>query len=175
MAKYGGITNYLRLKANHASPINELLMYLSWPQFNLVSLLNKLPFWPEAGHFHYLYSQLIPARLGGKELWSQLQELLFEPSAPIGYFAYWFLDFGYIGVFFGGLFLGCVSVYINSKRNRSIFFNEAYLLCLYCISTSFLYSHLLSITYFWGVLFVLFLINYISKKVNPFKQQVITL
>jgi len=162
------LVNYIRLPLNHASPINELIMYVSWPQFNLVSLLNNLPFWPAGGHFHYLYSQLIPARLGGKDLWQELHSLLFEPTAPIGYFAYWFLDFGYIGVFWGGLFLGLFSSFFDSKRYTSLFFNEAYLLCLYCISTSFLYSHLITLTYFWGPLIILYLINNLSKKLSKF-------
>lgn len=147
-----------KLKYNH--PVNHsntiILGYFGWPLLNVNSVLNLCQF--EGCKFQSLATatEILPARIGGKELLSEFQYLLHEPTSPSGYFLYWFLDFGFFGVALGGLLLGLVTVLSNRFKKNSHFHYYWDVLVVYCCGTSVIYSHLISLTNFILPSFILF-------------------
>ena len=149
----------LRLRAEGGGDPFDLLVYFSWPVYNMMAIIQKLT--PEAADFfpHYLLSEILPARFGGKDRTAELSDFLFEPSSPSGYFAYWFLDFGYGGVAVGALLLGSFSRWAFLRRLRDETSMRIYLLALWCCATAGIYSHFISINYFLLPLLVQVLVD----------------
>lgn len=132
----------------------ELLTYFSWPVYNVMAI-------QESGHFggnvvpHYVLTEILPSRFGGKAQVAEMGQYLFEPTSPSGYFSYWFLDYGYLGVAIGALALGVFTRWAYQRRRRGEIEMRIYLLGLWCCATAGIYNHFLSLHYFWLPLAVL--------------------
>ena len=132
----------------------ELLSYFSWPVYNVMAI-------HDSGHFggsglpHYVLTEILPSRFGGKAQVVEMGQYLFEPTSPSGYFSYWFLDFGYKGVAIGALALGIFTRWAYQRRRRGEIEMRIYLLGLWCCATAGIYNHFLSLHYFWLPLAVL--------------------
>lgn len=125
----------------------ELLAYFSWPVDNMLSIV-------DSGHFggrlapHYLLTEMLPSRLGGKDQVIEMGQYLFEPTSPSGYLSYWFLDFGYAGIALGALALSVFSRWAFRRSRRSEVDMRIYMLALWCCATAGIYNHFLSLHYF---------------------------
>lgn len=161
----GGFTaiNYIRLahEGRFSGP-TELFLYYSWPVYNVVSITSKIGL-GGTGDFMFLLTELLPARLGGKGLWGEITPLLFEPTSPSGYFSYWYLSFGVIGVAVGSFFLGLASRYAFEVSLKSEYHLRIYVLILWSCATISVYSHFLSLAYFWIPLLSLLIVDFCSR------------
>ena len=165
LAFVGGFTaiNYIRLasEGRFSGPM-ELFLYYSWPVYNMVSITSRIGL-GGTGDFMFLLTELLPARLGGKGVWVEITPLLFEPTSPGGYFSYWYLSFGIVGVAAGSLLLGAASRYFFEVSAKSEYHLRMYVLILWSCATISVYSHFLSIAYFWIPLVSLFIVGLCSR------------
>ena len=144
----------------------ELLMYLAWPPLNLSSIVENIN---EVGVNYfpsYIFWEIIPNRLFGKDLMVDLGRVLFEPSSPSGYLALWYLDFGVYGIVLGSLLLSVISLFAFLRRGRSennLRINNMFLWV--CITSS-VYSHLLHLNFFIAPMVALILYGAFTKKVS---------
>ncbi len=161
----GGFTaiNYIRLahEGRFSGPA-ELLLYYSWPVYNIVSITSKIGI-AGTGDYSFLLTELLPARFGGKALLGEISQLLFEPTSPSGFFSYWYLSFGAIGVAMGGLVFSLASRYAFEVSLRSEHHLRVYILLLFSCATISVYSHFLSLSYFWIPLLSLVVVNFCSR------------
>lgn len=141
----------------------EIFGYFSWPVFNVGAIL-------ESGYFnisdtpHFILSEIIPKRLLDAEHTLELKSVLFEPTSPSGYLAYWFIDFGYVGVSIGVFLLSGVCRLAHQWRNCGEFNMRVYILCLWCCATAGIYSHFITINYFWIPLSLLYFEKCFSRR-----------
>jgi hypothetical protein len=141
----------------------EMLGYFSWPVFNVAAIL-------ESGYFnisdtpHFVLSEIIPQRLLDSDHKLELKSVLFEPTSPSGYFAYWFIDFGYLGISIGVFLLSGICRLAHQWRNRCEFNMRVYILCLWCCATAGIYSHFITINYFWIPLLLLYFEKCFSRR-----------
>lgn len=129
-----------------------LLGYVTWPARNIISIYQNLGFSGVEDGFGdglFTLAELVPARLGGKDLVLASGELLFEPTSPSGFLAYWWLDGGFLFSLFGVFGFSCFSMYIYAKRLRNPSWDRIYLLTLWCCITSGIYTHFIALNYFW--------------------------
>lgn len=137
----------VRHTADGGGPPLELLTYFSWPVYNIIAI-------KDSGHFggqtfpHYVLTELLPSRFGGKDQVVEMGKYLFEPTSPSGYFCYWFLDFGYAGVAIGAFTLSLFSRWAFRRSRRSEIDMRIYMLALWCCATAGIYNHFLSLHYF---------------------------
>jgi hypothetical protein len=155
--------NYIRLanEGRFSGPI-ELFLYYSWPVYNMVSISSHVGL-QGTGDIMYLLTEILPARFGGKDLLQKIAPLLFEPTAPSGYFSYWYLSFGMIGVMIGSCLLGVASRIAFEMSTRSEYYLRIYLLMLWSCATVPVYSHFLSVAYFWIPLLALLIVHHCSR------------
>jgi oligosaccharide repeat unit polymerase len=145
----------VRHSATGERPRLELLTYFSWPVYNVMAI-------HDSGHFggstvpHYVLTEILPSRFGGKAKVVEMGQYLFEPTSPSGYFSYWFLDYGYPGVIAGALALSVFCRWAYGRRKRGEVEMRIYLLALWCCATAGIYNHFLSLHYFWFPLAILF-------------------
>jgi hypothetical protein len=146
----------VRHMATGARPPLELFSYFSWPVYNVMAI-------HDSGHFggnvlpHYVLTEILPSRFGGKDQVVEMGQYLFEPTSPSGYFSYWFLDYGYRGVVLGSLVLSVVCRWAYCRRKKGETEMRIYMLALWCCATAGIYNHFLSLHYFWLPLAVLIL------------------
>jgi oligosaccharide repeat unit polymerase len=157
------LINVLRLSAlGVSSGPFELALYYTWPVYNMASIHGHLGYWG-SGEPLYLMTELLPARLGGKDLWADLGQFLFEPTSPSGYFSYWYLSFGLPGVAVGGLAFGSLSLWIFRRCLRSENWMQVYVLTAWTCATISVYSHILTAAYFALPLVLLLVMQRISR------------
>ena len=148
------VVGSVRHFATGGGPPLELLNYFSWPVYNMVAI-------QDSGHFggnllpHYVLTEILPSRFGGKDQVMEMGQYLFEPTSPSGYLSYWFLDYGYKGVVLGALALSVFTRWAYQRRRRGEIEMRIYLLGLWCCATAGIYNHFLSLHYFWLPLAVL--------------------
>lgn len=141
----------------------ELLMYFSWPVYNVISI-------QDSGHFggdwepHYVLTEILPSRFGGKAQVIEMGQYLFEPTSPSGYFSYWFLDYGYAGVMAGSLALSVFCRWAYGRQRRSETEMRIYLLVLWCCATAGIYNHFLSLHFFWLPLTIMLLERWFARR-----------
>jgi oligosaccharide repeat unit polymerase len=154
---------YVRLQGEGAS-YTELLQYFTYSPLNLISIVSNYSPLGQSQVPTYLLREIVPFRFLGDD-YQEIAKSLFEPTAPAGYFSYWYLDFGYTGVALGAILLCCVSVFFFATRNRSEGWMRMYILVLWCCATVSIYSHLISLNFFILPLLVLICIELLSRKV----------
>lgn len=128
------------------------LGYLTWPARNIISIYQNLGFGSVGDGFgdgFFTLAELVPARLGGKDLVLASGELLFEPTSPSGFLAYWWFDGGFLFSLFGVFVFSCFSLYVYAKRLMNPSWGRIYLLILWCCITSGIYTHFIALNYFW--------------------------
>ncbi len=157
------VINVLRLsKLGVSSGPFELALYYTWPVYNMASIHGHLGYWG-SGEPLYLLTELLPARLGGKDLWGELGQYLFEPTSPSGFFSYWYLSFGLPGVAVGGLAFGSWSLWIFRRCLRSESWMQIYVLTAWACATVSVYSHIMSAAYFVLPLVLLLAVHHLSR------------
>jgi len=133
----------------------EIFGYFSWPVFNMSSIV-------DSGYFNisntprFVLSEIIPNRLLDAKNSLELKAVLFEPTSPSSYFAYWFIDFGYLGLSLGVFLLSGVCRLAHQWRTRGEFNMRIYILCLWCCATAGIYSHFITTNFFWIPLALLY-------------------
>jgi oligosaccharide repeat unit polymerase len=155
--------NYVRLshEGRFSGPA-EIFLYYAWPVYNMVAITSKIGF-DGTGNFMHILTELLPARLGGKNLFAEITPLLFEPTAPAGYFSYWYLSFGLKGVAAGSLLLSVVARYAFEVSVKSEHHLRVYLLILWNCAMMAVYSHFLSLAYFWVPLLTVLAVHFLSR------------
>jgi hypothetical protein len=128
------------------------LGYLTWPARNMISIYDHLGYGGigntlEEGFF--TLAELMPARLGGKDLVLASGDFLFEPTSPSGFLAYWWFDGGFLFSLIGVFVFSSLSFYIYTLRLRSPSWGRIYLLTLWCCITSGVYTHFIALNYYW--------------------------
>lgn len=151
--------NYIRLASLglFSGPF-ELLLYASWPVYNMVKIATTVGLEGGGGPY-YIWTELIPARLGGKQQVVEMAPLLFEPTSPSGYFAYWYLDFGLMGVIVSATLLSVFSLKAFKGAARNEYGMRRYLLILWCCATASIYNHFISLAFFWIPLALLTIVS----------------
>lgn len=145
----------IRYQGVGANPI-ILIGYLTWPARNIMSIYEHLGFGSAGtmlGNMNMVLTELLPARLGGKDQVEMIGTLLFEPTSPSGFLAYWWFDGGLIYSLFGTLIFSCLSIYIYTKRLISPSWGRIYLLTLWCCISSGIYNHFIALNFYWLPLF----------------------
>lgn len=138
----------------------ELLQYSFYPVMNLASMIeNNLmnnTIYPNNVLF-----EMLPNRFHTAE--SDIRSYLFEPTSPSGYFSYWFLDYGILGMALGAFILSLIAKCVYRKRFVSETNLRIYILMLWCCATACIYSHLLTNLFWLSVLFLYLFGNYVIK------------
>lgn len=159
------VINVLRLSAlGVSSGPFELALYYTWPVYNMASIHGHLGYWG-SGEPLYLLTELLPARLGGKDLWGELRQFLFEPTSPSGFFSYWYLSYGLPGVAVGGLAFGSWCLWIFRRCLRSESWMQVYVLTAWACATISVYSHVMTAAYFLLPLLLLLAVQRMSRLV----------
>ena len=161
--------NYIRLASLgvHSGP-TELLLYFSWPVYNVVAIDSQLGM-SGIGSLQYVLTGLLPARWGGKDQMKELAVMLFEPTSPSGYLAYWFVDFGVPGVAVGAGLLGLASRFSFKRMCNSEHEMRKHILVLWCCATAAVYSHFISLAYFWVPLLFLEIVERLFQTIRRLK------
>lgn len=155
--------NYIRLSAlGRFSGPSELFLYYSWPVYNMASIHAHTGF-GGFGDPSFIFTEILPARLGGKDLVADIAPLLFEPTSPSGYFSYWYLSYGLLGVSLGGLVLGAASRWSFQRSLKSESWAQLYILVLWTCATVSIYSHFITTAFFFAPLVFLLLVQALSK------------
>ena len=161
--------NYIRLASlGVSSGPTELLLYFSWPVYNVVSIDSHLGM-DGIGSLKYVLTELLPARWGGKDQVKELAVMLFEPTSPSGYLAYWFVDFGIPGVAVGAGLLGLVSRFSFAGMCNSEHAMRKHILVLWCCATAAVYSHFISLAFFWAPLILLEIVERMLQTIRRLK------
>lgn len=161
--------NYIRLASlGVSSGPTELLLYFSWPVYNVVAIDSHLGM-SGIGNLQYVLTELLPARWGGKDQMKELAAMLFEPTSPSGYLAYWFVDFGILGVAVGAGLLGLVSRFSFKRMRNSEHGMRKHILVLWCCATAAVYSHFISLAYFWAPLILLEIVERLLHTIRRLK------
>lgn len=127
---------------------NELLEYAMYPAMNMVKIVDTFPFYSKGLTFpNYILTEILPRRLIGEDI-IDFRTILFEPTSPSGYLAYWYMDYGCYGVIMGCIILSLFSIYIYKNSMKSEINLRIYLLILWCCATSSIYSHFISLNFF---------------------------
>jgi oligosaccharide repeat unit polymerase len=157
------IINVIRLSAlGRSSGPLELALYYSWPVYNMASIHAHIGYWGTGEPF-YLLTELLPARLGGKDLWADLAPYLFEPTSPSGFFSYWYLSYGLPGVAAGGFMFGAASRWVFRRCLLSENWMQVYVLIAWTCATISVYSHVMTAAYFIFPLLLLLLVQGASR------------
>jgi hypothetical protein len=128
----------------------------------MVSITSMIGF-NGTGNYLFVLTELLPARFGGKDLWGQMTQFLFEPTSPSGYFSYWYISFGLWGVAAGSFLLSVASRYAFEVSVKSEHHLRIYILMLWSCAMIAVYSHFITLAYFWIPLFSLIVINFLSR------------
>ncbi len=151
----GDIVRYQGSGAN----IFSFVGYIVWPIHNMLFILEA----HESGFAisnWAVFTELIPARFGGKALLAEFSFLQQIPSSPSGYLSYWWIDGGFLFSMFGVFLLSVVSrvSYDYCLRGYSEKNFAIYLLVLWVCATSGIYTHFISLNFFWlpllGIIFL---------------------
>lgn len=145
-----------RLHGQNSSPY-EFIAYLTMPDINFHSILNLFNTNLDLDSL-YIFRELIPHRFVGANYENYVMPILFEPTSPSGYLAYWFLDFQEFGIIFGSLMIGFASKIFYNRRNLSCKDFSCYILMLWVTFTSDIYSHFISLNNFIFPLILLFIL-----------------
>jgi oligosaccharide repeat unit polymerase len=139
----------------------ELISYAMYPAMNMVTIIDHFPTYGSAVVPKHIVSEIIPWRFasGGDEADGSF---LFEPTSPSGYFSNWYMDYGYLGVILGALFMSFISKYFFFRRNRSEHHMRIYIFVLWCCATAGVYSHLINLNFFIFPFLILLAINKIK-------------
>ena len=152
---------------------NELLEYAMYPAMNMVKIVDTFPFYSKGLiQPNYILTEILPRRLIGEDR-IDFKTILFEPTSPSGYLAYWYMDYGCYGVVVGCLLLSLFSIYIYKNSMKSEINLRFYLLILWCCATSSIYSHFISLNFFIIPYILLSLLKYcfkVEKRINTIER-----
>jgi oligosaccharide repeat unit polymerase len=152
----------IRMQENQTNS-NELITYAMYSPMNLALIANIYSPYGSTIIPNKILSEIIPNRyIQQKD--SEIN--LFESSAPSGYFANWYMDYGYIGVVIGALLLSLVSKKLYVNRNKSEHNMRLNLLTLWCCVTVGIYSHLMNLNFFILPFITLILIDKLKFKLK---------
>lgn len=138
----------------------ELLQYSFYPVMNLASMIDN-NLMNNTIYPNNILFEIIPNRFHNVE--SDIRSYLFEPTSPSGYFSYWFLDYGILGMALGAFILSFIAKHFYKKRFVSETNLRIYILMLWCCATACIYSNLLTNLFWLSVLFLYLLGNYVIK------------
>lgn len=158
---------FIRLQGEGAS-IYEILGYLTWPALN-VQRISETDVPGSSSWPYYILREIVPNRWRFDNFSDVLQDILFEPTSPSGYFAYWFLDYGLKGVAVGSLSLSIAARYAYQVWHRSRRNFLVYILLLWCCVTASIYTHFITLNYLILPLLVVSLDRFLSS--NPYVHQ----
>lgn len=161
------IVDAIRYQETGANSI-VFIGYLTWPARNIMSIYEHLNFGSASdlfGHVNIVLTELLPARLGGMDQLDITRELLYEPTSPSGFLAYWWIDGGLLYSIFGTLVFSCLSIYIYTRRLTNPSWGRIYWLTLWCCVTSGIYNHFIALNFYWLPL-IFFVIEGKVRRIN---------
>ncbi|MCW5649311.1 MAG: oligosaccharide repeat unit polymerase [Ramlibacter sp.] len=135
---------FVRIGTTGDFQVLELPLSALWPLINFDRLATSTH---ELGHLSGLVSQIIPNRLFGHAI-EDIKDVLFEPSASVGYVQYAFHDFGTTGVAGAAFVLGVLTRLASFAYRGSVTGLQIRVLALWVCATAPFYSHGFSNNYF---------------------------
>ena len=157
------VSNLRNNRDNTESTKNfEILEYGMYAPMNMASILDYYPPGGTAIFPSTILSEILPKRFVPDQI-TDYKNILFEPTSPSSYFAYWYIDYGFLGVFVGMLLLSFVSKVYYHKQIKEPRFRKAYILLLWCCITIGVYNHFISLIFF---IIPFLLLHIIDLKIN---------
>jgi len=147
---------------------NELLSYTMYPPMNFALLVSSSSPYGNSILPSSIFMNILPSRFIESLNYAETNstdQLVFEPTSPSGYFYSWFINYGYLGIIFGSIFLSSISKYFYKKRFLSENSMRICILTLWCCATSGIYNHILTLNYF---LLPLLFLYFTSDKKNKY-------
>lgn len=143
------IGDFVRYQEEGAN-VFSFVGYLVWPVHNMLYILDARESGFSIQNWAVL-TELLPARYGGKSLLADFSFMQQIPSSPSGYLAYWWVDGGYLFSMVGVLLMSMLSLisynyYVKYGSERSY---GVYLMVLWVCITSGIYTHFISLNFFW--------------------------
>lgn len=162
------IVDFTRYQGDGADAL-VLIGYFTWPFLNIVSIVNEFGLNSGFDGSIAVFSEILPARFGGGDAIDSFRGFLFEPTSPSGYLSYWLLDGGILFSLFGVSLFSLFSIWVYRRRDVNANRLNIYMLVLWCSLTSGIYTHFISINFFWFP-FLYFIFGDFSKNISHNKK-----